>query len=79
MSHRVAGGANAAGLSVMANAGGYLLAGCAPFAAGPFHQWWSSWTPALVLLVAATLLQLAVGIPAARIGYVDRRSVIRYV
>jgi CP family cyanate transporter-like MFS transporter len=56
----------AAGLSAMVNCGGYLLAAGGPVIAGLTHEWTSSWTPALVLLVIAAALQLVVAVPAAR-------------
>jgi CP family cyanate transporter-like MFS transporter len=64
MANRAVSVADAAGLSVMANTGGYLLAACAPVAVGLFHQWWSSWTPALGLLLTAAAIQTALCLPA---------------
>ena len=66
MANRAVSDAHAGALSVMANAGGYLVAACGTFAAGLFHQLWSSWTPALVLLVAAAVLQTLLCLPAMR-------------
>lgn len=65
MSHRAADQHEAAGLSAMANAGGYLLAAIAPVLAGLMHEWTGSWTPALMMLVGAAVLQLLVSAPAA--------------
>lgn len=66
MAYHAADAREAAGLSAMANAGGYLLAATGPFAAGLLHEWTASWTPALVLLVVAATLQVAVAVPASR-------------
>jgi CP family cyanate transporter-like MFS transporter len=66
MAYHAADARAAAGLSAMANAGGYLLAATGPFAAGLLHEWTASWTPALVLLVVAAALQVAVAVPASR-------------
>lgn len=64
MSHRAADQHEAAGLAAMANAGGYLLAAIAPVLAGLMHEWSGSWTPALVMLVVAAVLQVLVSAPA---------------
>jgi CP family cyanate transporter-like MFS transporter len=66
MAHHAADAREAAGLSAMANSGGYLLAASGPFTAGLLHEWTGSWTPALVLMVVAATLQLVVAVPAAR-------------
>lgn len=66
MAYHAADARDAAGLSAMANSGGYLLAASGPLAAGLLHEWTGSWTPALVLLVAAAAAQLAVSVPASR-------------
>jgi MFS transporter, CP family, cyanate transporter len=66
MAYHAADARDAAGLSAMANSGGYLLAASGPVAAGLMHQWWGSWTPALVLLVVAAGLQVVLAVPAAR-------------
>lgn len=66
MAYHAADAREAAGLSAMANAGGYLLAATGPFTAGLLHEWTASWTPALVLLVVAAALQVAVAVPASR-------------
>ncbi len=65
MAHHAADAGDAAGLSAMANSGGYLLAASGPVAAGLMHQWWSSWTPALIMLVVAAALQTVLALPAA--------------
>lgn len=64
MAHHGADARGAAGLSAMANAGGYLLAAAGPFAAGVLHEWTSSWMPALIILVVAAVLQVLVAVPA---------------
>lgn len=64
MAHHGVDARGAAGLSAMANCGGYLLAASGPFAAGLLHEWTTSWTPALVILVVAAVLQLLVAVPA---------------
>jgi len=65
MAHHAVDARTAAGLSAMANAGGYLLAAVGPFAAGLLHEWTSSWTPALWVLVVAAVAQLIVAVGAA--------------
>lgn len=66
MAHHSADAREAAGLSAMVNAGGYLMAATGPFAAGLLHEWTSSWLPALILLAVAAALQVLVAFPAAR-------------
>jgi CP family cyanate transporter-like MFS transporter len=68
MAYQADGADGAAGLSAMANSGGYLLAAAGPFAAGLLHEWTMSWTPALLILVIAAGLQVIVAIPASRSG-----------
>lgn len=65
MVHHADDARDAAGLSAMANSGGYLLAAAGPFAAGLLHEWTGSWLPALVILVVAAGLQLLIAVPAA--------------
>jgi CP family cyanate transporter-like MFS transporter len=82
MASGAANDGDAAGLSVMANTGGYLIAACGAAAVGLFHQWWSSWTPAMVLLVAAAVIQTALclhAVPGSPAGsaQAERRSVTR--
>jgi CP family cyanate transporter-like MFS transporter len=66
IAHHAVDDRDAAGLSAMANAGGYLLASTGPVTAGLMHEWTSSWTPALIMLVVAAALQVALAVPAAR-------------
>ncbi|BBY85037.1 transmembrane transporter [Mycolicibacterium tokaiense] len=66
MAYHAADSREAAGLSAMANCGGYLLAATGPFTAGLTHEWTGSWTPALILFATAATLQVAVAIPASR-------------
>ncbi len=66
MAYHAADARDAAGLSAMVNSGGYLLAATGPFAAGLLHEWTASWTPALILLAGAAVLQILVAVPAAR-------------
>lgn len=66
MSYQASDAVGAEGLSAMANSGGYLIAACGPVIAGALHEWWSSWTPALVLLVVAAAAQCVVALPASR-------------
>lgn len=66
MAHHGVDARGAAGLSAMANSGGYLLAAAGPFAAGVLHEWTLSWTPALVILAVAAALQVLVAVPATR-------------
>ncbi|MGB3483827.1 MAG: MFS transporter [Mycobacterium sp.] len=65
IAHHAADARQAAGLSAMANSGGYLLAATGPFAAGLLHEWTASWTPALVILLTAAVLQLGTAVAAA--------------
>lgn len=66
MAYHATDARDAAGLSAMANSGGYLLAASGPVGAGLLHEWCGSWTPALIMLVVAAGLQVAVALPAAR-------------
>jgi len=74
MAYHSADAREAAGLSAMANSGGYLLAAVGPFLAGLMHEWTGSWSPALILLVAASALQVAIAVPAARRRRVTGRA-----
>ncbi len=56
-------------LSTMAQSIGYVLAALGPLAVGALHGVASSWTPALILLLALLGPQLVIGLAAAR----DRR------
>ncbi|WP_197420087.1 MFS transporter [Mycobacterium sp. NAZ190054] len=66
MAYHASDAREAAGLSAMANSGGYLLAATGPFTAGLLHEWTGSWTSALVLLVVASAVQVVVAALAAR-------------
>jgi len=68
MAHHGVDARGAAGLSAMASTGGYLLASAGPFAAGMLHEWTRSWTPALIILVIAAILQVGVAGPATASG-----------
>ncbi|WP_251096442.1 MFS transporter [Streptomyces sp. Caat 7-52] len=63
----------AAGLSAMAQTGGYLLAGCGPVAIGLLHTLTGSWDTPLLLLIACTVPELLVGLVAGRPGFVGAR------
>jgi MFS transporter, CP family, cyanate transporter len=67
--------ASTEGLSTMAQSVGYVLAALAPLAVGALHGATGSWTPALILLLALVVPQLATGIAAGR----DRQVVNRVV
>jgi CP family cyanate transporter-like MFS transporter len=54
------------GLSTLAQSVGYALAALAPLAVGALHGLTSSWTPALILLLALLAPQLAIGLAAGR-------------
>jgi CP family cyanate transporter-like MFS transporter len=54
------------GLSTLAQSVGYALAALAPLAVGALHGLTSSWTPALILLLALLVPQLAIGLAAGR-------------
>jgi CP family cyanate transporter-like MFS transporter len=56
-------------LSAMAQSVGYVLAALAPLAVGALHGMTSSWTPALILLLALVGPELVIGLAAGR----DRR------
>ncbi|MFF9765337.1 CynX/NimT family MFS transporter [Streptomyces sp. NPDC014636] len=65
--------ATAARLSAMAQAGGYLLAGCGPAAFGILHALTGSWKTPILLLIACTVPELLVGLVAGRPGFVGAR------
>jgi CP family cyanate transporter-like MFS transporter len=54
------------GLSTLAQSVGYSLAALAPLAVGALHGLTGSWTPALILLLALLVPQLAIGLAAGR-------------
>ncbi|MGI8715700.1 MAG: CynX/NimT family MFS transporter [Solirubrobacteraceae bacterium] len=54
------------GLSTMAQSVGYVLAALAPLAVGAIHGLAHSWTPPLILLLALTVPELAIGLAAGR-------------
>ncbi len=58
--------ATTAGLSTMAQSVGYVLSSFAPLAVGALHGISHSWTPALILLLALVVPELAIGLAAAR-------------
>ena len=60
-----------ASLMAMTLAVGYLLAACGPFLAGLAHDASGGWTASLLFLLAITVAELAVGIPATRSWRVD--------
>ena len=53
-------------LSAMAQSVGYVLAALAPLAVGALHGMTSSWTPALILLLALVGPELVIGLAAGR-------------
>jgi MFS transporter, CP family, cyanate transporter len=55
-----------AGLSTLVQTVGYLVAAFGPLAIGAVHQVTGSWTPALIVLLALLVPQLALGLAAAR-------------
>lgn len=61
---------HAAELSGMAQAAGYTVAALAPVAIGALHDLTGSWTAPLVVLAAAALPALALGLGASRPGFV---------
>ncbi|WP_024934428.1 CynX/NimT family MFS transporter [Actinomadura welshii] len=60
----------AARLSGMAQTGGYLLAATGPLAVGVLHEATGGWNVPLVLLLVLVVPELAVGLLAARPGFV---------
>jgi CP family cyanate transporter-like MFS transporter len=60
----------AAGLSGMAQTGGYLLAGAGPLAVGVLHDATGGWHVPIVLLLALLVPEIVFGLLAARPGYV---------
>ncbi|MGH3244192.1 MAG: MFS transporter, partial [Spirillospora sp.] len=60
----------AAGLSGMAQTGGYLLAGFGPLAVGVLHGATGGWNIPLVLLLVLVVPELLFGLLAARPGFV---------
>jgi CP family cyanate transporter-like MFS transporter len=60
-----------AALSSFTQATGYLLAGIGPFAVGLLHDASGGWTVPLLVLIALTVPQLAVGLLLARPRYVE--------
>ena len=56
----------AAGLSGMAQTVGYLVAALGPLAVGLLHSATGSWTPPLVLLIAAAVFSAVVGLSVDR-------------
>jgi CP family cyanate transporter-like MFS transporter len=63
---RGGGLATTEGLSTLAQSVGYVLAAIFPLAVGALHGAAGSWTPALILLLALLVPQLAFGLAAAR-------------
>ncbi len=55
-----------AALSTLVQTVGYLVAALGPLAIGAVHDLTGSWTPALIVLLALLVPQLAVGLAAAR-------------
>jgi CP family cyanate transporter-like MFS transporter len=53
-------------LSAAAQSVGYLLAATGPLAVGLLHEATDGWTAGLLLLLALLVVQLAVGLAAAR-------------
>ncbi len=53
-------------LSTLAQSVGYVLGAVAPLVVGALHGLTSSWTPALILLLALIVPQVAIGLAAAR-------------
>ncbi|WP_246178578.1 CynX/NimT family MFS transporter [Actinomadura decatromicini] len=64
----------AAGLSGMAQTGGYLLAGTGPFAVGVLHGATGGWNVPLVLLLALVVPEAVFGLLAARPGLIRLRD-----
>ena len=60
----------AAGLSGMAQTGGYLLAAAGPFAVGVLHDATGGWSVPLVLLLVLVGPEVLFGLLAARPGFV---------
>jgi CP family cyanate transporter-like MFS transporter len=54
------------GLSTLSQSVGYVLAAIFPLAVGALHGAAGSWTPALILLMALLIPQLAFGLAAGR-------------
>ncbi|MGW7823892.1 CynX/NimT family MFS transporter [Streptomyces puniciscabiei] len=65
-SQRAADPSQAAALASMAQSVGYLVAAIGPLLLGALHDLSGGWTLPLLLLVALTLIQAAVGVGAAR-------------
>ncbi|MFC4054482.1 CynX/NimT family MFS transporter [Actinomadura syzygii] len=64
----------AAGLSGMAQTGGYLLAGTGPFAVGVLHGATGGWNVPLVLLLVLVVPEAVFGLLAARPGLIRLRE-----
>jgi len=60
----------AAGLSGMAQTGGYLLAAAGPFAVGVLHDATGGWNVPIVLLLVLVVPEVVFGLLAARPGFV---------
>ncbi|NKZ03084.1 CynX/NimT family MFS transporter [Actinomadura latina] len=60
----------AAGLSGMAQTGGYLLAGTGPLAVGVLHDATGGWDVAIVLMLALVVPEIVFGLLATRPGFV---------
>ncbi|TDD15458.1 MFS transporter, partial [Actinomadura sp. KC06] len=67
---RAASPSIAAGLSGMAQTGGYLLAGFGPLAVGVLHDATDGWNVPLALLLALVVPEVLFGLLAARPGFV---------
>ncbi|MFI0369432.1 CynX/NimT family MFS transporter [Actinomadura sp. 1N219] len=67
---RAASPSIAAGLSGMAQTGGYLLAGFGPLAVGVLHDATGGWNVPLALLLALVVPEVLFGLLAARPGFV---------
>ncbi|WUH99438.1 MFS transporter [Spirillospora sp. NBC_00431] len=67
----------AAGLSGMAQTGGYLLAGFGPLAVGVLHGTTGGWNVPLVLLLVLVVPELLFGLLAARPGFVQPGRPVR--
>jgi len=65
--------AHVSALSGMVQGVGYILAAAGPLAAGALHDLTGGWTAPIIAMLALSALQLAVGLPASRPGWVRGR------
>ncbi|MGW2262285.1 CynX/NimT family MFS transporter [Streptomyces sp. NPDC001780] len=77
-SHRASGTSETTALAGMAQSIGYLVAAAGPLLLGILHDTTNSWTGALILLIALSLVMAAAGYGAGRDRHVHVSTVIRH-